>query len=77
MFVNDHNGAFLHSTQNRGGGVMTILRSDFPGYTTAEDLTERSIQNCYLVLRLIIHDPPVCIHNVNAPVKTEKRVVFY
>ena len=77
MFVNDHNSAFLHPTQNRSGGVMTILRSDFPGYETAEELTDRSIRNRYLVLRLLIHDAPVYIHNVYAPVKAEERVSFY
>ena len=45
---------------------MTILRSDFPGYDTAEEITERSTRNRYLVLRLIIHDAPVYIHNVYA-----------
>ena len=77
MFVNDHNSAFLHPTQNRSGGVMTILRSDFPVYDTAEEITERSIRNRYLVLRLIIHDAPVYIHNVYAPVKADERVLFF
>ena len=55
---------------------MKILRSDFPGYTIAEELTDRTIRNRYLVLRLIIHDAPVYIHNVFAPVKAEERVGF-
>ena len=77
MFVNDRNSAFLHPTQNRSGGVMTILRSDFPGFDTAEGITERSIRNRYLVLRLIIHDAPVYIHNVYAPVKADERVLLF
>ena len=56
---------------------MTILRSDFLGYDTAEEITERSIRNRYLVLRLIIHDAPVYIHNVYAPVKADERVLFF
>lgn len=42
MFVNDHSSAFLRSTQNRSGDVMTILRWAFPTLT-AEELTERNV----------------------------------
>ena len=76
MFVNDHNSAFLHPTQIRSGDVMTILRSDFSGYSTDEAIIERSIRNRYLVLRLLIHNVPVYIHNVYAPVKADVRVLF-
>nr|CCA19883.1 AlNc14C81G5293 [Albugo laibachii Nc14] len=76
-FVNDTNSTQLHPAHNRSGCVMTILRSDFPGYTSVEEITERSIRNRYLVLRLLIHDAPVYIHNVYAPVKAEERVLFF
>nr|CCA23051.1 AlNc14C178G8161 [Albugo laibachii Nc14] len=76
-FVNDTNSTQLHPTHSHIGGVMTILRSDFPGYTSAEEITERSIRNRCLVLRLPIHDAPVYIHNVYAPVKVEERVLFF
>ena len=36
-----------------------------------------SIGNRYLVLRLLIHDAPVYIHYVYAPVKAEERVLFF
>lgn len=62
---------FLHPTQNRGRGVTAILRSDSPGYSTDNHLTERSIRNCYLVFRLLIYDALVYIHNIHALVKAE------
>nr|CCA23004.1 AlNc14C176G8116 [Albugo laibachii Nc14] len=77
IFVNDTTSTQLHPTHNRSGGVMAILRSDFPGYTSTVEITDRSIRNRYLVLRLLIHDAPVYIHNVYAPVKTEERVLYF
>nr|CCA23042.1 AlNc14C177G8152 [Albugo laibachii Nc14] len=65
IFVGDTYSTQLHTTRNRNGGVMTILHSDFPCYSTAEELTDLSIRNRYLVFRLLIHD---------ATVKVDERV---
>ena len=40
MYINDADSAVLHPIQNCSGGVMTILRSDIPGYDRAKDITK-------------------------------------
>ena len=54
MYINDANSAVLHPIQNCSGGVMKILRSDFPDYDRAEEITGWSIGNHLLVLRIFI-----------------------
>ena len=39
--------------------IEVAVWSEIPGYTSAEEITERSIQNRYLVLRLLIQNNPV------------------
>ena len=76
-FVSDTNSLHSHPSRERVNGVMTIIRSDFPGFETAEAVQSVTVQDRYLVVRLVVHGAPVYVHNVYAPVDSTERKPFF
>ena len=77
VFVNDPNATALVAPSTRSGGVMTVLRSDFPGFSTAQDLPALSVSGRYLVVKVMVQQAPVYVHNVYAPVDYHEKKVFF
>lgn len=77
LFVNDPNVHLDRPSRGRSGGVLTLLRSDFPGFETATDLSHLSVPGRYLVVRLSLGLKPLYIHNVYAPVDRQEKQHFF
>lgn len=77
LFVGDHNASTLVAPPRRTGGVLTVLRSDFPGYETAKELHELSVLGRYLVIEVVVNHASLFIHNVYAPVDNEEKAAFF
>lgn len=77
LFVNDPNASATVTQANRSGGVLTVLRSDFPGYDSAQELSQLSVPGRYLVVKVVVNRAPIYIHNVYAPVDNQEKVVFF
>nr|CCA18086.1 AlNc14C44G3645 [Albugo laibachii Nc14] len=56
---------------------MTIVRKDFPGFRSAEAVPTMTVQDRYLVVRLVVHGAAVYIHNVYALVEPMERKPFF
>ena len=77
IFVSDPGAASATQTTHRSGGVLTIVRPDFPGFDTATDLRELSVPGRYLVVRLVVANTPIYIHNVYSPVDDHDKAGFF
>ncbi|KAF1318181.1 putative Pollike protein, partial [Globisporangium splendens] len=77
VFVNDPNSQLDRPTRGRSGGVLTVLRSDVPGFETAAEQPSLAIPGRYLVVKLMVSDAPVYIHNVYAPVDRQEKQQFF
>lgn len=75
VFVSDR-GCSSRSTR-RQAGVVTVLRSDFPGFDSAVEVPEWTVENRYLVVKLMVNDAPVFVHNVYAPVDCGEKTDFF
>ena len=76
VFVNDPNTLLDRPTRGRSNGVLTVLRSDFPGFDAAAALPSLAVPGCYLVVKVIVERFPVYIHNVYAPVDRQEKQRF-
>ncbi|KAF1331469.1 putative Pollike protein, partial [Globisporangium splendens] len=77
VFVNDPNSQLDRPTRGRSGGVLTVLRSDVPGFETAAEQPSLAVPGRYLVVKLMVSDAPVYIHNVYAPVDRQEKQQFF
>ncbi|KAF1335930.1 hypothetical protein FI667_g989, partial [Globisporangium splendens] len=77
LFVNDPGANSSTQTTGRSGGVLTVLRSDFPGFDAAVELPDLTVPGHYLVIRVSVGDAPVYIHNVYSPVDDSDKRVFF
>ncbi|KAF1328542.1 putative Pollike protein, partial [Globisporangium splendens] len=73
VFVNDPNSQLDRPTRGRSNGVLTVLRSDFPGFDTAEEVSQLSVPGRYLVVKVMVEGAPIYIHNVYAPVDQQEK----
>ena len=65
-----------HPTNARVNGVMTIIRADFPGFETARLIETLTVMDRYIVVRVLVNEAPLYIHNVYAPVDSSERKPF-
>ncbi|KAF1315212.1 putative Pollike protein, partial [Globisporangium splendens] len=77
VFVDDPNTQLHRPTRGRSNGVLTVLRSDFPGFDTAVELPGLSISGRYLVVKVMVECVPIYIHNVYAPVDRHEKQHFF
>ncbi|KAJ0391005.1 hypothetical protein ATCC90586_010946 [Pythium insidiosum] len=56
---------------------MTVLRSDFPGFDSARELSSHTYPGRYLVVQVTVNDAPVYIHNVYSPVDDTEKAEFF
>jgi exonuclease III len=77
LFVSDLNATSTATTGRRSGGVMTVLRSDFPGFDTAQELSDFTYPGRYLLVRVTVNSAPVYIHNVYSPVDDTEKAEFF
>lgn len=77
VFVNDPNCQFARPTRGRRNGVLTVLRSDFPGFETAVEMPGLSVAGRYLVVRVMVENAPIYLHNVYAPVDQQEKQHFF
>ena len=66
-----------HPTNARVNGVMTIIRYDFPGFETARLIETLTVMDRYIVVRVLVNEAPLYIHNVYAPVDSSERKSFF
>ncbi|DAZ99011.1 TPA: hypothetical protein N0F65_011266, partial [Lagenidium giganteum] len=77
LFVSDVNALSHTAVAARSGGVLTVLRSDFPGYATAEMLDHISVPGRYIVVKMVVTDATLYVHNVYAPVDEHDKQIFF
>ena len=77
IYTSDHNSLTSHPNAARVNGVMTILRSDFPGFESAMVIDNLTVINRYIVVRVLVNNTPLYIHNVYAPVDSSERKLFF
>ncbi|KAF1327039.1 putative Pollike protein, partial [Globisporangium splendens] len=77
VFVNDPNSQLDRPTRGRSNGVLTVLRSDFPGFDTAEEVSQLSVPGRYIVVKVMVEGAPIYIHNVYAPVDQQEKQQFF
>lgn len=77
VFVNDPNCQLARPTRGRSNGVLTVLRSDFPGFDTAEEIPQLAVPGRYLVVKVMVEGAPIYVHNVYAPVDQQEKQQFF
>lgn len=77
LFVSDPGANSSTRTTVRSGGVLTVLRSDFPGFDTVVELPDLTVPGRYLVIRVSVGTAPIYIHNVYSPVDDSDKLVFF
>lgn len=77
IFVDDPNSQLHRPTRGRRNGVLTILRSDFPGFDSAVAVPSVSIPGRYLVVKVMVEGAPIYVHNVYAPVDRQEKQQFF
>lgn len=77
VFVSDSNCNLARPTRGRSNGVLTVLRSDFPGFETAAEMPRLSVAGRYLVVMVMAESGPIYIHNVYAPVDHQDKQHFF
>ena len=77
IFVNDPNSRLHRPTRGRSSGVLTIFRSDFPGFDSAVDIPRLAVPGRYLVVKVLVDGMPIYIHNVYAPVDHQEKQQFF
>uniref|UniRef100_A0AAV1VNP9 Reverse transcriptase domain-containing protein n=1 Tax=Peronospora matthiolae TaxID=2874970 RepID=A0AAV1VNP9_9STRA len=77
VFVDDPNSLLHRPTRGRCNGMLTMIRSDFPGFDTAMIVPSVAVPGRYLVVKLMVEDSPVYIHNVYAPVDRREKHQFF
>ncbi|KAL8024079.1 putative reverse transcriptase domain, Endonuclease/exonuclease/phosphatase superfamily [Plasmopara halstedii] len=65
------------SFKHRASGVLTVLRSDIPGFDSAIELPLLSVAGRYLVVKVMVESAPIYIHNVYAPVDRQEKQHFF
>ena len=76
-FVSDPNSQLHRPTRGRSNGVLTLLRSDFPGFDSAVEIPSLSVAGRYLVVKVMVESAPIYIHNVYAPVDRQEKQQFF
>ena len=57
--------------------MVTVIRSDFPGFHSVIEVSHLTVEGRYLVVRVIVDDSPSYLPNVYATVdRREKCQVF-
>ncbi|CAI5721978.1 unnamed protein product [Peronospora destructor] len=64
-------------TRGRSKEVLTVLRSDFPGFDSAIELPSLAVPGRYLVVKLMVDSALIYIHNVYAPVDRQEKHQFF
>lgn len=77
VFVDDPNSHLDRPTRGRSNGVLTVLRSDFPGFESAVEIPVLSVAGRYLVVKVMVEGSPIYIHNVYAPVDRQEKQQFF
>lgn len=77
LFVSDHGAGLVRPTAIRRNGVITIVRSDFPGYDSITAMEDMTVEGRYLVVRTEAGGSPIYIHNVYAPVDATSKAEFF
>lgn len=77
VFVDDTNSLLDPPTRGRSNGVLTVLRSDFPGYNSAVEVPGLAVPGRYLVVKLMVDSAPVYIYNVDAPVERQEKMHLF
>jgi exonuclease III len=77
VFVDDPNSQLHRPTRGRSNGVLTVLRSDFPGFESAVEIPSLSVAGRYLVVKVMVENTPIYIHNVYAPVDRQEKQQFF
>ena len=77
VFVDDPNSLLDRPTRGRSNGVLTVLRSDFPGFDSAVEVQSLAVPGRYLVVKLMVDGAPIYIHNVYAPVDRQAKHDFF
>ena len=77
VFVDDPNSLLHRSTRGRSNGVLTVLRSDFPGFDSAVEIPSLAVAGRYLVVKVMVESTPIYIHNVYAPVDRQEKQHFF
>ena len=72
VFVDDPNSQLRRPTRGRSNGVLTVLRSDFPGFKSAIEVPNISVSGRYLVVHVMIEGATIYVHNVYAPVDRQE-----
>ncbi|KAF1321893.1 putative Pollike protein, partial [Globisporangium splendens] len=77
VFVNDPNCQLDRPTRGRSNGVLTVLRSDFPEFDTAEEVSQLLVPGRYIVVKVMVEGAPIYIRNVYAPVDQQEKQQFF
>ena len=77
VFVDDPNSQLRRPTRGRSNGVLTVLRSDFPGFESAVEVPDISVPGRYLVVHVMVEGAPIYVHNVYAPVDRQEKQQFF
>ena len=77
VFVDDPNSQLHRPTRGRSRGVLTVIRSDFPGFDSAIDVPRLSVAGRYIVVKVMVDTTPIYIHNVYAPVDRQEKQHFF
>ena len=77
VFVDDPSSLLERPTRGRSNGVLTVLRSDFPGFESAVELPSLAVPGRYLVVKVLVACTAIYIHNVYAPVDRYEKQQFF
>ena len=75
--MDDPNSQLRRPTRGRSNGVLTVLRSDFPGFESAVEVPDISVPGRYLVVHVMVEGAPIYVHNVYAPVDRQEKQQFF
>ena len=77
IFVSDSNHATRRPNHPPANGVITIIRDIFPGFDTARRMDIFTVEDRYIVVKLVIENAPVYVHNVYALQAVDRRMTIY
>ena len=73
----DPNTMLVFPTRCRRNGVVTVLHSEFPDFTSTIEVHSLAVPGLYLVVRVSVDNTPIYIHNVYAPVERQRKTQFF
>ncbi|KAF1333810.1 Rna-directed dna polymerase, partial [Globisporangium splendens] len=77
VFINDPNASIPTTSSSRRGGVITIIQDSLSCAATAQEVLDVSIPRRYLLVKMIMEQREVYIHNVYAPNEVSERAKFF